>query len=76
MVVHKYVSPKKMILLVQKWPHKNEFIDLSNIKVSKTTILRVSYFKSIPTNITQLLSILCLHSNLEGILTFNFLLKN
>jgi hypothetical protein len=36
MIAHKYVSPKKVAFkLVQKWPHKDEFIGTSNIKLSK-----------------------------------------
>jgi hypothetical protein len=35
-------------------------------------MIRVSHFKSILIKITQYLSILCLQSNLEGILNFQF----
>jgi hypothetical protein len=69
MIVYKYVSPKIMTFLVQKWPHKNESINLRNIiKIPKnqnilSVIFQISY------NI-QKVSTFYLQSNLEGILNF------
>jgi hypothetical protein len=67
MIGYKCVLPKCKFV-IQKWPQKNEFIDFSNIKISKIKILQVPYFKFILIEITQTSSILCLQSSLEGIL--------
>jgi hypothetical protein len=45
------VVAKFALTLVQKWPYKNEVIDLCNNFFNKITTLRMSYFKPIPTNL-------------------------
>jgi hypothetical protein len=52
----KYVSPQIMTFYIQKWHRKDEFIDFNSTPI--------------PTKNTHNLSILCLLSNLEGILNF------
>ena len=48
MVVIQYVSSKSMPFLAQKWPRKNEFIDLNNMKISKNCNIKSITFLIYP----------------------------
>jgi hypothetical protein len=57
-----------MILFIQQWPCRYEFIDSRNIQVSKIITSRMSHSKPIKTKPNKKLSILYL----EGISNFKF----
>jgi hypothetical protein len=54
--------------LFQKWLHKNEFIHISNMKISKNHSIKSATFQIFFNKATQKLLIFYLQSNLKGIL--------